>query len=412
MFNAAQQDHANSNTGARSPVAGAVSLEPALAAAIASTTTWVEVVETAADLGRYLDQWQSLADHALEPNVFYEPWQLRPALAAFGTEDRSVFVFVMHRALGSDADPIPIGFFPWQRRSSFRGWPVHLLSAWQHPMALLSTPLLHPGFAHEAWSAMLAWAGTRSNAVTLFELPLLSTDGPAYQALANVLSERGCRSYQAESYHRALLVCDGTDGIGYQQRVINSGVRKELRRQRKRLAELGRLELRVLDDGGDITGWIEQFEALEHDGWKGAEATSLRSVEGHARYFKACCTEAFARQRLHMLALFLDGRPIAMKCNFLAADGAFTLKIAFDERYAKYSPGTLLELDTIVDLHTRPRIRWMDSCAMPDHPMIDRLWGERRAIADVVIAPGGWRGAFLMALFPRLRAVKRRLHLK
>jgi len=36
-----------------------------------------------------------------------------------------------------------------------------------------------------------------------------------------------------------------------------------------------------------------------------------------------------------MLALELNDRSIAMKCNFLAQNGGYTFKMGYDERYAR-----------------------------------------------------------------------------
>jgi hypothetical protein len=35
------------------------------------------------------------------------------------------------------------------------------------------------------------------------------------------------------------------------------------------------------------------------------------------------------------------------------------------------------------------KIAWTDSCAAADHPMIDHIWRERRAIGRISIAIGG-----------------------
>ena len=40
-----------------------------------------------------------------------------------------------------------------------------------------------------------------------------------------------------------------------------------------------------------------------------------------------------------MLGLFLDDRPIALKVNFVAGDGAFVFKTAYDEAFSRFSPG-------------------------------------------------------------------------
>jgi hypothetical protein len=77
-----------------------------------------------------------------------------------------------------------------------------------------------------------------------------------------------------------------------------------------------------------------------------------------------------------------------MLATLIAPPGAYSYKTAFDERYARFSPGVLLQLENLALLE-RPGIRWADSCAAPDHPMIDSLWRERRAIGRYSIAIGG-----------------------
>ena len=92
------------------------------------------------------------------------------------------------------------------------------------------------------------------------------------------------------------------------------------------------------------------------------------------------------------------GFGIAMLANFITPPGAFGFKTAFDERFARFSPGVLLQLENL-DLLDRPQVEWCDSCAAPDHPMIDGLWSGRRPIGRVSIAIGG---AARRAVFGRL----------
>ena len=68
-----------------------------------------------------------------------------------------------------------------------------------------------------------------------------------------------------------------------------------------------------------------------------------------------------------------------MLANFLTAPGAFSYKTAFDEDYARFSPGVLLQRENLALLE-RDGIDWVDSCAAQDHPMIDHFWRERRVI--------------------------------
>jgi hypothetical protein len=70
--------------------------------------------------------------------------------------------------------------------------------------------------------------------------------------------------------------------------------------------------------------------------------------------------------------------------------GAFTFKIAFDEDFARFSPGVLLQLEYLKVLD-RDDIGWTDSCAVEDHPMINSLWKERRTIIRATVPLAGAR---------------------
>lgn len=109
-----------------------------------------------------------------------------------------------------------------------------------------------------------------------------------------------------------------------------------------------------------------------------------------------------------LLGLFLDDQPLALKCNFLAGDGGFAFKIAFDERYAGFSPGFLLEIENVRRLHQR-RLCWMDSCAEAQHAMVNRLWPDRRSMATVLFATGRAPGNLLVSLMPLLKWGQQRL---
>ena len=77
-----------------------------------------------------------------------------------------------------------------------------------------------------------------------------------------------------------------------------------------------------------------------------------------------------------------------MLSTFLTPPGAFGFKTAFDEDYARFSPGFLLEREFLGALH-RFGIDWCDSCASANHEIMNRIWCERRQVGRVSIAIGG-----------------------
>jgi hypothetical protein len=110
-----------------------------------------------------------------------------------------------------------------------------------------------------------------------------------------------------------------------------------------------------------------------------------------------------------MYALHLDGRPVAQRCNFTAGEGSFFFKPAFDEEYARFSPGLLLELETIRRLHAKPQIRWMDSCTTPDNRMMNGIWTDRRVIQTTLVATHKRLGGLTVSVIPLVRWLKKNL---
>ena len=61
--------------------------------------------------------------------------------------------------------------------------------------------------------------------------------------------------------------------------------------------------------------------------------------------------------------------------------------------FAAYSPGTLLMIEVTKQHLDDPNIELTDSCAVPDHPVMTRLWSERKPMGTLVIGmtPGADR---------------------
>jgi Acetyltransferase (GNAT) domain len=102
--------------------------------------------------------------------------------------------------------------------------------------------------------------------------------------------------------------------------------------------------------------------------------------------------------------LSLDGREIASVVLLRSGDRAWSWKIAYDEGMARFSPGLQAMTDLTAALLSDDTIRFVDSCAVPNHPLIDHLWHDRLAIADLMISlrPGG-----NFALACRMETVRR-----
>jgi len=357
------------------------------------------------ELKEYLGQWEDLARDAIEPNPFYEPWMLIPALRSLAAGKDVRIVVVLDR---SENPPRLCGVFPIERVAHYKKLPVAAFRLWQHIYCALCTPLIRNGGASETLDAFITWLGSERNNA-LMEFNHVSGDGPFRELLNDSLRERGWDEGFSDESHTRALFRPRENADSYINAALRRDHRKDLRRKTRRLQEQGRVEFNSLELDGDLERWVGEFLALEAGGWKSEDGGAFACNDANREYFHSVAKSAFERRRLMMLALRLDGRPIAMKCNILASPGSFAFKIAFDESFSYYSPGVLLELENIRILHSDPRIEWMDSCATPEHPMIDRLWHDRRTIRSVLIPTASRAGNLVISALPFMRSINRKV---
>ncbi len=335
--------------------------------------------EDVADPG-FIADWERLTPNAGEPNPFFEPWYMLPALRHLG-EGGAVRVIAWFRQ-GKLA-----GLLPMLRSAAYYGRRVPHARGWLHPNAFCGVPLITAGKEEAFWRDLLAHLDRRPQKALLLHLPLLPEDGRAHAALDRVLADTGRAHYAAAQESRALLIGE-TSAEAYLNVAMSAKKRKELRRQHNRLAEEGALAFERLEGDEGLAAWTAEFLALEAAGWKGEAGSALASVPDTRALFIEALAGAAKAGRLERLALRLDGRAIAMLVNFITAPGAFSFKTAFDEDYARFSPGMLLQLENLALLE-RPDVEWADSCAAEGHPMIERLWRDKRRMVSRNIAIGG-----------------------
>jgi hypothetical protein len=354
-------------------------------------------------------EWDELAGDALERSPSSESWMLLPALRclASGTEVGVLLVYA-HERSGVDAPARLCGVFPLESVKGYKGLPIRVLRIWNHCYSLFPAPLLGVDCAADSLRQLFRWVRDEWSGTTLVEFPELRSDSAFFRVLTDVLREDDRLSHVADIHTRAFFRPRAT-AEEYLGAIFTNHHRKEMKRQERRLSEMGVLRFGSVMPGDSVAAWLDEFIALELTGWKGKDGTAFGSKEGHRRFLEAVVSSAAQRDELMLLDLRLDGKPIAMKLNFVCGDGGYTFKIAFDETYSKYSPGILLELENIRRAHVNPGIRWLDSLALADHPMANRVWLDRTTVVSQLVAPAGLLGQLLLGLIPILRVLKRRL---
>jgi hypothetical protein len=324
--------------------------------------------------------WDELAGRAVEPNAFFESWYLLPSLEQFDGEEKVSILCFKHRGILCGLMPIV-----WERQ--YWGKPLPHVANWLNPYIFFGTPLVAAGMEVRFWRAILDWADSSSSVSLFLHLGEIDLAGPLYAALELALAADG-RSWGVVHRKERALLSARLGSEAHLAKVLSAAKRKDLNRRFRRLGELGEIKFRWESGPDGLERWIEEFLALEAGGWKGDAGSALASDAATEALFRKSLTGAARRDRLVRLSLRLDDRPIAMLSTFLTRPGAFGFKTAFDEDYARFSPGILLEREYLTAPH-RFGVDWCDSCAAAGHSVMDWIWDERRPVGRVSIAIGG-----------------------
>ena len=162
--------------------------------------------------------------------------------------------------------------------------------------------------------------------------------------------------------------------------------RKEFKRLKARLAEQGQLTVKCLQPDEDLAPYIAGFLPLESAGWKGKRGTAVENDQRLTRALKAGLAAMHGLEKLRFWEMALDGKPIASLFALVDSGEATLGKIAHDETWSKFSPGVLIILEATQSLLAEPGLTLADSNAIPDHPMINRIWRDRISCIDMLVA--------------------------
>lgn len=334
--------------------------------------------------------WADLLARALEPNGFFEPAFALSAARHFPIKARPRFVAVWESG-SSSAGRRLMGLFPLTTPGAITG--AGFAQVWLHKQATLATPLLDKDRAVDVARVFFDWI-ENSTSLPGVLFPRLPKDGPVYAALAAAASEGGRRVEIIEEFRRAVLLAGG-DADELWTRGASRKELKELRRRQRRLEEKGAVEIACYSSPEEVRRAAEDFIALEASGWKAGKGAFLSHPS--LTTFMRSATRLLAREgKCQIYALNLNGRPIATGVVVTSLGRSLFWKIAFDEALRSQAPGIQLLYAITAAQLKRPDIDMTDSCAIADHPMIERFWPDRLSICDMAVqARADGKEAFL-----------------
>ena len=361
------------------------------AASNASRTGWIASAGGLAieclsweEAARRTEAWRTLAAQALEANIFNEPDFALSAAQHLPQAIRPMFLFVSQIETGGISG-LPVAIFALEQP---RGTGIFIDRLWCPPEMPVATPLIHPEYGFAALDLLQEWLAREfplMNGVVLTGLPV---SGPFAVLVQSHSQARNLQTCQFDLRSRAVLSV-GPDSEKRVTEWIGRKRTKEMRRLSRRLSEKGALEFASARSRADAKSAAEQFLALEARGWKGRNQTALLSDPSLSTFLRTMSRRLSSRDSIEIDTLSVGGEALAIGIVLRSGDEAFFWKTAYNEDFAQYSPGVLLTLRMTARLLNDPAVRFVNSYAIPNHPMIDRIWPDRIGMMDLMIAIRG-----------------------
>ncbi|MFB2551461.1 GNAT family N-acetyltransferase [Ensifer soli] len=333
------------------------------------------------DLQQELD---FLSNRALEPNVFFTGRFLAPAMPRL--EDRVIRLALIRDVKEKSGRIRFLMPFSVEKPGFSIGSPI--IRGWANPFGPLGVPLLDAEDAAETVDNLYEALASRDAGLPgVLVLPDIRLKGKFAQLARAVAIGRNLPLTVTNTYQRPML--DSLeDGPSYLRKAIRPSHLRELRRQWHLLESKGEVRYNVARNPAEIRVRMEEFLALEASGWKGRQRSAMVMDRYRAAFAREAITNLAETDSVRIHTLDVDGTAIASMIVFLMGGDAYTWKTAFNEDYAKFSPGKLL-VSELTEWHLDDaNIMRSDSCAVPDHPVMSRFWEERDEMGTLVVGLG------------------------
>ncbi len=328
-----------------------------------------------------VDELEHLTHRSVEPNVFFSPRFLVPAMPRL--DDRAVRLMVARDEDGARSRLRFLMPFSVERTSRLGGRKA--VRAWTHPFGRLGTlPLDRDDPAGTAASLFEALRAPGEDLPDILVLPDLTLDGAMARVMTRAAQARALPVLVTDESDRAVLDATG-DPLDFLVRTLGAKGYRDHRRRLRRLGTAGDVTFTVAQDPAETRDALEDFLLLEASGWKG-RARSALLADRHRVAFAREAVDGLARQdRVRIYTLRVEGRAVASLVVLVCEGEATAWKTAYDETHRRAGPGSLVAALASEAMVADPAIRRLDSCAMPDHRIANRLWKGRVRVGTLVI---------------------------
>lgn len=343
-------------------------------------------------------QWSVLSDQPLEPNPFFTPAYLLPALKQMHGADSVLLVIVERADMWAAVLPLTV-------EPSFRGLPLRYASTaggrFLGKFPSLCAPLIHREHVEGTVECLLRHlVSQRSMLPGLVELTLLPLDGPIIEQLRSACHAQHIPLQEASRFSRPYASNDDANPAPFH---LSNARMKQLRRNRNALERETGAPLEFVDHG-HAHGAFSRLLELEAIGWRGRNGSAFLNRPQRLAWF----TGAAKRFSDHGHVFELQAGDVTLYLSYVVMSGnaGFGVLDAYNEDYAKYSPGILGRMFELQHMLSRVDIDAFDPCIHPArYAEASRYYPGQRELVSVLLAPRG-AARWLLRLRPIARSLR------
>jgi len=338
------------------------------------TARWLSSIS---ELEAIAPKWEELAGRSVSWNPYLDPSILIPAVEHLN--DCGARVLVLEEGSNKNA-PSLLGLIPLVEKRVY-GLPIKSLAFWNHDQCFNCTPLLHRDCPSEVLATMFKFLA--SEKYGLLKIETMLSNATVNEAVKSATAGFGKSLFVTDTFERAAF----EPSENYDQYLLDNvskNTRKKIRRYIRGLEAIGEVAFEQSNQQSDFESLAHQFLALEESSWKGRNGTALASQQSSRQYYLDSVARLTAAGKARFVSLKLNGEVIAMLSDFESNHEVNAFKTAFDENYAKYSPGILIESHNVQLMHD-DEVQFADSCTVASNKTMNRIWGQSVEFQNIVV---------------------------
>ena len=364
------------------------------------TARWISSIS---ELEAITPQWEELTRNSVSWNPYLDPSLLIPAFSHLNDCDARCLVLEEKSESKETNGPRRLlGLIPLVEKRVY-GLPVKSVAFWNHDQCFNSTPLLHRDCPCKVLETMFSFLSDQKYG--LLKIETMLSNSTVNQAVKTATTGFGKSLFVTDTFERsAFEPAENFDQ--YLLDNVSKNTRKKNRRYIRGLEKIGDVTFEQSDQQSDFEALAHQFLALEQSSWKGRNGTALASEESSQRYYLDSVARLAKAGKARFVSLKLDGKVIAMLSDFESDHEVNAFKTAFDEDFASYSPGILIETHNVQLMHD-DEIRFADSCTVAGNTTMNRVWGQTIEFQNIVVGLRFGLPTLLTTLMPTMQKLHR-----